>query len=165
MTDKSLFINSLELQKQKIEGLKNLSRHNINFEIWWEETRKSLENAFGIKSEMVKCFKNIRFRKNRVEAREAYLHGLEQAFNLLQECIDILDDDVTQMTIGSKTKVKCTTINDEVILNIKMPLSEIEGCLEKVEKTKRSPQEHILKAGCLTFMRQILEILDSFLLG
>jgi len=79
------------IQKQidEIKNLQDVTRHNLRFVEWYDNSKKILKNVFGENSRELNEFSKIRFwpgpesGMEREDIRKIYLSGLEQANNLL----------------------------------------------------------------------------------
>ena len=100
--NRDLLVKTLKLHVETAQSLRELSRHNINFQIWREKTRETLERAFGPQGEMVKRFSSIKYHlpptvleeksHDLAEIRQAYLTGLDKAVAVLKESINALSE-------------------------------------------------------------------------
>jgi hypothetical protein len=101
MNHKDLWAKHIKLHIYTANSLKDLSRHNINFQIWRDRTIETLQKAFGVNSDMVERFRKIKFNipqklhpddnNNSDYAKKAYITGIEEAIRLLEECLEQLD--------------------------------------------------------------------------
>ena len=96
MDKRQQILRILEIRFYTIKALRGLTRNNINFVVWYENTSDLLKNIYG-NNQLVNEFNTIEFssRKsiaNKVELiqqiRESYLKGLQQAEAILKEAIE-----------------------------------------------------------------------------
>lgn len=100
--NRDLLVKTLKLHVETAQSLRELSRHNINFQIWRDKTRETLERAFGPQSELVRKFCSIKYHlpptvleeesHDLAEIRQAYLTGLDKAVAVLKESINALSE-------------------------------------------------------------------------
>lgn len=93
MQDRGYVEAALKIQLHAARYLKNLSRYNINFELWQQNIQNLLISLYGPSAPEVVKYQNIRFEpgKNRIydipQYHQSYLEGLNASIALIDAMI------------------------------------------------------------------------------
>ncbi len=147
--NRDLLVKTLKLHVETAQSLKELSRHNINFQIWRDKTRETLERAFGPQGEMVKKFNAIKYHlppklhddesHDLTEIRQAYLSGLDKAIAILRESINILSDG-GDVSLNPNCSLHCDS-KGELDLNIHLSFQDIVNYVEQTSFSQTEQKE------------------------
>lgn len=147
--NRDLLVKTLKLHVETAHSLKELSRHNINFQIWQEKTRETLERAFGPQGEMVKRFNSIKYHlppklhddesHDLAEIRQAYLSGLDKAITILMDSIKVLSDGV-DVQLHPNCFLHCDT-NGELDLKLHLSFQDIVNYVDQTNLPKIEQKE------------------------
>ena len=163
---------ALKLNMHAANYLKQLSRYNINFELWYQNSEIILKSAFGMNSNEYGLFHRIKFHiKNSNEEpasyRNIYVSGLEESIDLFTKCVQSLTEkntsfdflvnvteyfNVTALSETEKEKIlsQLKSMNDALVSNSK----SIDDWQRKLQQNKIV---HLLnKLVCLYTMEKNL---------
>lgn len=102
-----LQVNNIKILIHSAQYLKELTRYNINFEIWHQNTINTLINTFDEKSQAVYRFKSIQFDARRSPnydfalSRVQYIKAIEDSIQFLTDCCHkIIEDELSLDLFG-----------------------------------------------------------------
>ncbi|MFZ7101993.1 MAG: hypothetical protein ACOWWO_04935 [Peptococcaceae bacterium] len=136
-----LVINTLKIHAETAESLKDLSRHNINFQLWLDRTTETIAEACGADSELLGKFTAVRFHLQSKgytgessfdydAARAAYVNGLNKAIDVIGRCINFLEENLA-IKIAENSHIRRGAGKEHLGPNIQLSLKDIDDYLEK----------------------------------
>lgn len=147
--NRDLLVKTLKLHVETAQSLRELSRHNINFRVWREKTRETLERAFDPQGEMVQKFNCIKYHlppklheeesHDLAEIRQAYLAGLDKAIAILKESINALSDGV-DVQVKAGCSLHCDS-KGELDLNIHLSFQDIVNYVDQTSFSQTEQKE------------------------
>jgi len=121
------WFKALILNMHAANYLKQLSRYNINFELWYQNTQTILKSIFGINSVEYQRFTRIQFCSKNGNAepalyRNIYVKGLEESIDFCRDCVQCLSDEETSFDLFANAKecINAASLSDmekEKIIN------------------------------------------------
>lgn len=156
----------LKLHIHGAKYLKYLSRYNISFEIWYQNTLNTLTSLFGAGSEELLVFKGIRFlpkgasNQDLEQCRQIYQSGLFESVKLLKNCIKTISPVESPINIVTDVSdcIKYTALSDKEMEAIKNELTEAIEFLNNRNKFEQPWKWEIEINKIVKILNQIISL-------
>ncbi len=142
--------------------LKELSRYNIHFEIWHQNTHNTLKNIYVPSSKEYRLFTNIKFFNKTNDDlalnREMYLQGLKTSIEFLTKCIKQVDtdDNSLNLVLSIKEYLQETSLSQTEKKNIITQIIETTDSLKNTTKHQQAWQWEILNNRIVSILNTLI---------
>lgn len=166
METREYMISLIKLHIHGAKYLKCLSRYNINFELWYQNTLNTLENVYGTESKELLLFKGIRFSpkavfKDDLElCRQVYITGLEESVKVLRDCINMMSTEGTSFNMLSDVQeyLKYTSLAAKEMAAIKSELTEANDFFDNRNKYEQPWKWETKTSKVVKILNQLINL-------
>jgi|GEM_PF-4610810 len=162
MNIEEYWIKYIKLQIHAARHLQNLSRYNINFELWHQNTREIMKSIGGPGRQYLNRFDSIRFAVKKTDyedlaqKRERYVNGLVEANKFLSGCVADLG--------GAASTTEITGDVEDFLLNVSLRSAAekkqiISQLKERVEELSRK-QKHDKAWEWVVLQNRIVQMIN-----